>query len=99
MATLAGEFISTEGIVFGGSAEVCATSLLERKAQIDKLAKEEAALVQERDSLFSKRDEAKTALEIVSRLQRAIAAVPEVHFRHLRERLDARLGLGQSRER
>ena len=70
MATLAGEFISTEGIVFGGSAEVCATSLLERKAQIDKLAKEEAALVQERDSLFSKRDEAKTALEIVSRLQR-----------------------------
>jgi len=36
---------------------------------------------------------------VVSRLQRAIAAVPEDHFRHLRERLDARLGLGQSRER
>jgi len=36
---------------------------------------------------------------VVTRLQRAIAAVPEDHFRHLRERLDARLGLGQSRER
>jgi chromosome segregation protein len=70
VATLAGEFISTEGIVFGGSAEVRATSLFERKAQIGNLAKEEAALLRERDSLFSKRDEAKTALEIASRLQR-----------------------------
>ena len=32
---------------------------------------------------------------VVTRLQRAIAAVPEDHFRHLREQLDARLGLGQ----
>jgi hypothetical protein len=36
---------------------------------------------------------------VVTRLQRAIAAVPEDHFRHLRERLDARLALVQSRER
>lgn len=30
---------------------------------------------------------------VVTRLQRAIASVPEEHFRHLRARLDARLGL------
>jgi chromosome segregation protein len=70
MATLTGEFVSAEGIVFGGSGEVRAASLLERKAQIDNLVKEEAALAQERDSLCAKRDEAKTALEIASRLQR-----------------------------
>ena len=34
---------------------------------------------------------------VVTRLQRAIAAVPEDHFRHLRERLDARLGLPLNR--
>jgi chromosome segregation protein len=70
MATLAGEFISTEGIVFGGSSEVRAASLLERKAQIHDLAKEEAAVAQERDSVCANRDEAKAALEIASRLQR-----------------------------
>lgn len=35
---------------------------------------------------------------VVTRLQRSIASVPEDHFRNLRERLDARLGL-QNRER
>jgi hypothetical protein len=35
----------------------------------------------------------------VMRLQRSIASVPEDHFRHLRARLEARLGLGQNRER
>jgi chromosome segregation protein len=69
-ATLAGEFVSAEGIVFGGSSEVRMASLLERKAQIADLAKEEAALTKERDSIFAKRDEAKAALEIASRLQR-----------------------------
>jgi chromosome segregation protein len=72
MATLAGEFISTEGIIFGGSSEVRAPSLLERKAQIGELVKEEAALAEERESLCAKCDEAKTALETASRLQRAL---------------------------
>jgi len=72
IATLAGEFISTEGIVFGGSSEVRAPSLLERKAQIADLAKEEAALAKERESLCAKRDEARAALEIASRLQREL---------------------------
>ena len=73
MATLAGEFISAEGIVFGGSSEVRAPSLLERKAQIADLAKEEIALVKQRESLCARRDEAKEALEIASRLQRELA--------------------------
>jgi chromosome segregation protein len=70
MATLAGEFVSTEGILFGGSGEVRAASLLERKAQIAELAKEEAALAKQRDSLCTKRDEAKAAVEVALQLQR-----------------------------
>src|SRR5262249_414151 len=73
MATLAGEYVSRQGIVFTGSSEVRATSLLERKAQIADLAKEEAALAKERDSLSASRDEAKTALETASRLQRELS--------------------------
>lgn len=73
MATLAGEYISREGIVFTGSSEVRAASLLERKAQITDLAKEEAALAKERDSVSARRDEAKTALETASRLQRELS--------------------------
>jgi len=73
MATLAGEYVSPEGIVFTGSSEVRAASLLERKAQIADLAKEEAALAKERDSVSARRDEAKTALETASRLQRELS--------------------------
>lgn len=73
MATLAGEYISREGIVFTGSSEVRAASLLERKVQIADLAKEEAALAKERDSVCARRDEAKTALETASRLQRELS--------------------------
>ena len=73
MATLAGEYISREGIVFTGSSEVRAASLLERKAQIADLAKEEAALAKEQDSVSARRDEAKTALETASRLQRELS--------------------------
>ncbi len=73
MATLAGEYVSPEGIVFTGSSEVRAASLLERKAQIADLAKEEAALAKERDSVSARRDEAKSALETASRLQRELS--------------------------
>src|SRR5436190_9328466 len=40
MATLEGEFISAEGIIFGGSSSVKVDSLLERKARIAELEKE-----------------------------------------------------------
>ena len=73
MATLAGEYVSREGIVFTGSSEVRAASLLERKAQIADLAKEEAALAKEHDSVSATRDDAKTALETASRLQRELS--------------------------
>src|SRR5207253_10725047 len=73
MATLAGEYISREGIVFTGSSEVRAASLLERKAQIADLAKEEAALAKEFDSVCARRDEAKTAVETATRLQRDLS--------------------------
>ena len=69
IATLAGEYISAEGILFGGSREVRAASLLERKAHITDLKKEESVLSKERDLTCAKRDEAKNALEIASRLQ------------------------------
>ena len=73
MATLAGEYVSAEGIVFGGSTEVRAASLLERKAEIADLVKEETALAKERDEMCVKRDEAKTAVEIAMRLQREVS--------------------------
>ncbi|MGH7984113.1 MAG: chromosome segregation protein SMC [Candidatus Udaeobacter sp.] len=73
MATLAGEFISPEGIVFGGSSEVRAPSLLERKTQIADLAKQETVVVKKLESICTRRDEAKEALEIASRLQRELA--------------------------
>ena len=72
MATLAGEYVSREGIVFTGGSEARAASLLERKAQIADLAKEEAALAKEHDSVSTRRDEAKIALETASRLQREL---------------------------
>ena len=70
MATLAGEYVSAEGVVFGGSAEVRAASLLERKAEIADLAKQDDALAKERDSLSVKRDKAKIAVELALQLQR-----------------------------
>src|SRR5207253_2408266 len=53
-ATLRGEYISHEGILFGGSGKVRTDSLLERKARIDAIARElidlkrEQAVVEER---------------------------------------------------
>jgi chromosome segregation protein len=70
IATLAGEFISREGIVFGGGNEVRAASFLQRKAHIAELTKEQAALRRERDSLLAKRDKEKGALETASQLRR-----------------------------
>jgi chromosome segregation protein len=73
MATLGGEYVSAEGIVFGGSTEVRAASLLERKAEIADLVKEETALVKERDVMYVKRDQAKTAVETGMRLQQEVS--------------------------
>ena len=62
-ATLAGEFISAEGIVFGGSRDTAADSLLERKARMSVLSAENAEIRSRRDALLLKRDNASTILE------------------------------------
>ena len=55
--TLAGEFISTAGIVFGGSAAVAADSLLGRKSLISETAAEVARLTDELAATHARRDE------------------------------------------
>ena len=62
-ATLTGEFISAEGVVFGGSREASTDSLLQRKAQMAGLNTECADVRRQRDALLQKRDEANAALE------------------------------------
>jgi len=62
-ATLAGEFISAEGIVFGGSRDTAADSLLERKARMSVLSAENAEIRSRRDALLLKRDDASAILE------------------------------------
>jgi chromosome segregation protein len=63
VATLAGEFISAEGIVFGGSRDAAADSLLERKARMSGLSAECAEICRRRDALLQKRDDANAKLE------------------------------------
>ncbi|HEX4638005.1 MAG TPA: chromosome segregation protein SMC [Chthoniobacterales bacterium] len=67
MATIDGEFISTAGVIFGGSSTVKVDSLLERKARVSELEKEFRALESEREAFAQKRDEAKANLEAASR--------------------------------
>jgi len=69
-ATLRGEYISHEGILFGGSGKVRTDSLLERKARIDAIAielgelkREQATIEQRRHSLESQMARARVTLE------------------------------------
>jgi chromosome segregation protein len=61
-ATLAGEFVSREGIVFGGSAATATDSMLGRRAIVTGLEEECATLETERAAAVKNRDEAKDAL-------------------------------------
>ena len=83
MATLDGEFISAEGIVFGGSSSVRSDSLLERKARIATLAKEEAECLSQREHLAQKRDRLKTDIETAGRaLEESRARYQAAHLAH-----------------
>src|SRR5213596_711862 len=62
-ATLAGEFISAEGIVFGGSRDASADSLLERRARMAGLNTDYSELCKQREALLQKRDDANAILE------------------------------------
>jgi chromosome segregation protein len=63
VATLAGEFISAEGIVFGGSRDASADSLLERKARMSVLSAEYGEIRSRCDVLLQERDAANAILE------------------------------------
>jgi chromosome segregation protein len=65
-ATLDGELISTEGVVFGGSREASADSLLERKARISTLDTECSEIRKQREALLKKCHDARGALEKAS---------------------------------
>lgn len=67
MATLDGEFISAEGIVFGGSGTVKVDSLLARKARVAALEKELSEFDNQREIVLQKRNQAKADVENTSR--------------------------------
>jgi chromosome segregation protein len=75
-ATLRGEFISAEGIIFGGSPSPAGDSLLGRKAILTSLEQECGSLETERGALVSAREEAKEKLEAVNR---AVEAARQSH--------------------
>ena len=62
-ATLGGEFVSAEGILFGGSREPAIDSSLERKRRISVLNEECIGLRKERDVLLRKVKEANAILQ------------------------------------
>jgi chromosome segregation protein len=62
-ATLGGEFISREGIIFGGTASAASDSLLGRKAIVTSLEQECQALEAERARSVEARDQAKEKIE------------------------------------
>ena len=61
--TLDGELVSTEGVIFGGSREASADSLLERKARISALSEECSEIVKQRDAFLKKYNDAREVLE------------------------------------
>ncbi|PYK20545.1 MAG: hypothetical protein DME55_01900 [Verrucomicrobia bacterium] len=65
-ATLDGELISTEGVVFGGSREASADSLLERKARMSTLDTECSEIRKQREALLKKFHDGREALEKAS---------------------------------
>jgi chromosome segregation protein len=65
-ATLDGELISTEGVVFGGSREASADSLLERKARISTLDRECSEIAKQREALLKKCNDARVSVEKAS---------------------------------
>jgi chromosome segregation protein len=75
-ATLGGEFISAEGIIFGGSSNAASDSMLGRKAIVTSLEQECQALETERTRSVLGHDQAKEQLES------ATSAVEEARRSH-----------------
>ena len=77
-ATLSGEFVSPDGVVFGGSRDASADSVLERKARISTLCVEHSLICQERDALLRERNDGSTHLEKTRRDFEEIRAQHEI---------------------
>ena len=75
-ATLGGEFVSAEGIIFGGSTSSASDSLLGRKAILTDLSRERETLDMERQTLIDQRD------SIQKRLDVGMEAVEEARLSH-----------------
>jgi chromosome segregation protein len=91
-ATLRGEYISHEGILFGGSGKVRSDSLLERKARIDAIARElidlkgeQAAVEQQRVAEESQIAGSTTALEKAVALHQEAQATQTVSISKVSE--------------
>jgi chromosome segregation protein len=83
MATLAGEFVSAEGIIFGGSNIARPDSWLARKAHVAALADEENSLAGQRELLLERCEELRSELGTAAHeLQRAKAAEQAAHLTH-----------------
>jgi chromosome segregation protein len=83
MATLDGEFISVEGIVFGGSTTVKVDSLLERKVRVAALEKEMTESEGQREIVIQKRAQAKANVGTASReLDEARSQHQATHLSH-----------------
>jgi len=99
MATLDGEFISAEGIVFGGSSTVKADSLLERKARVAALEKEMAQSESQREVVIQRRDQAKANVEKTShQLDEARSQHQAAHLSHSTSANRNSLLLGEEKE-
>ncbi|MDQ2867286.1 MAG: chromosome segregation protein SMC [Verrucomicrobiota bacterium] len=80
-ATLRGEFISHDGVLFGGSSKVRTDSLLERKVRIDALALELATLKRERAEIEQRRHQTETQIASANgNLEQARARHQEAHL-------------------
>ncbi len=75
-ATLGGEFISVEGIIFGGSTIAANDSLLGRKAILTSLSQERDTLEAERQRMIDARD------RVQDQIEAAIGAVEEARKGH-----------------
>jgi chromosome segregation protein len=79
-ATVSGEFISTAGVVFGGSTSAAAESVLGRKSLISDLAAEVAQLETELATAREQREQFSTATQsATAELQQARAAHQAAH--------------------
>ena len=76
VATLGGELISREGIVFGGASPVATESLLARKARISTLEEQLLESKSEREEIVRRRDEA------TSHIEQALAELETIRGQH-----------------